>query len=49
MYSLLFANIPHDCDEIQFRNWFVARGVGVRHIRLISDVIMPDIAQLRTR
>jgi RNA recognition motif. (a.k.a. RRM, RBD, or RNP domain) len=39
MYGLLFTNIPHDCDESEIRNWIEARGVGLRHIRLISDFV----------
>ena len=38
MNSLVFANIPHDCREDEFRYWLEEKGFNVAALRLIYDI-----------
>jgi hypothetical protein len=49
MYSLLVANIPHDCEQEEIKGWIEARGVRIVDLKLISDLVSktsPSFAQV---
>ena len=39
MDNLLFANIPHNCNDDELRRWIEERGFKVSGLRLIRDVV----------
>jgi hypothetical protein len=39
MGSLLFANIPHHCNDQELRTWIEAKGIEVSGLTLIRDVV----------
>ena len=50
MENLLFANIPHTCEDHDLRRWIEDRGFTVNTLRLIRDVVShssPSFAQVQ--
>ena len=39
MNNLLFANIPHNCNDDDLRTWIEARGFKVTGLQLIRDTV----------
>jgi hypothetical protein len=52
MSSLLLANIPHDCEETDVRNWISQNGVRIVGLKLIADLVTrtsPSFAHVQLR
>ena len=52
MSSLLLANIPHDCEENDVRNWMNQNGVRIVGLKLIADLVTrtsPSFAHVQLR
>jgi hypothetical protein len=39
MDNLLFANIPHNCNDEDLRNWIEGHGFKVNGLKLIRDAV----------
>src|SRR5262245_1751964 len=37
--QLLFTNVPHDCSELELREWIESRAIEVTSVRIIRDLI----------
>ena len=46
---LVFANLPHDCEDRHLRAWIEAHGYEIAHLRVIRDDVSfssPNFAQV---
>jgi RNA recognition motif-containing protein len=39
MPKLFLTNIPHDCSELQLRQWIESRGIETAAIRVVRDIV----------
>jgi RNA recognition motif-containing protein len=39
MSKLFFVNIPYDCTDRELKDWVESRGVEVRSLRIIRDLV----------
>ena len=39
MPSIYLINLPHDCGDDELREWVESRGVSIRSLKIIRDVV----------
>ena len=39
MAQLFFTNLPHDCSDVELKEWIECRGLEIESIRIISDLV----------
>jgi RNA recognition motif. (a.k.a. RRM, RBD, or RNP domain) len=39
MSTLFFVNVPHNCSDSELTQWVESSGIGVKHVRVIRDLV----------
>jgi hypothetical protein len=50
--QLFFTNIPHDCSDMELKEWIESRGIEIASIRIIRDLVSgasPSFAYVATK
>jgi hypothetical protein len=37
--QLFFTNVPHDCSDMELKEWIESRGIEITSIRIVRDLV----------